>query len=510
MAGKIHNLRLAVRRIDGIEIPAGEVFSFWRQVGRTTRRRGFVSGRELREGCIIPSIGGGLCQLSNALYDAALKAGLEIIERHPHTQVIAGSLAESGRDATVFWNYVDLRFRTQTALRIEAHLDENSLTIKFRGTKCGAPAAVRSLSRPASHLNNCASCGEIDCFRGATEQTDIEFGRSAFLVDEFSPEFDRYVQQERSPDDVLFVPLDGKRFGKANYAWSFDGFRNVRQSITFTAVRSLRSRRLAAQGAARQRDLLANYRKLAEIYARWLSHDVMHITVQQNLLPFLWENGELGGRTFDVLMTALPMGELQTRLDRAAALHPESTTLGDFRADDRLVALEAVALRHARRIITPHSEIAKLFPRRAHRLEWVMPKAENVRKISGPRPSIVFPAATVGRKGCYELREATRGMDVQIVLLGPDIEGRNFWSGRNMARGSGNWREIADMVVLPAFVEHRPRRILQAIAYGIPVIASEACGVEGLPGVTTVRAGDAVELREAIITHLAERQVFSA
>jgi hypothetical protein len=236
----------------------------------------------------------------------------------------------------------------------------------------------------------------------------------------------------------------------------------------------------------------------------------MHITVQQNLLPFLWENGELGGRTFDVLMTALPIGELQTRLDRAAALHPESTTLGDFRADDRLVALEAVALRHARRIITPHSEIAKLFPRRAHRLEWVMPKAENVRKISGPRPSIVFPAATVGRKGCYELREATRGMDVQIVLLGPDIEGRNFWSGRNMARGSGNWREIADMVVLPAFVEHRPRRILQAIAYGIPVIASEACGVEGLPGVTTVRAGDAVELREAIITHLAERQVFLA
>ena len=75
--------------------------------------RGFVKGRELREGCIIPNVGGGLCQVSNALYDAALQAGHEIVERHAHTQVIAGSLAEQGRDATVFWNYVDLRFRSE-------------------------------------------------------------------------------------------------------------------------------------------------------------------------------------------------------------------------------------------------------------------------------------------------------------------------------------------------------------------------------------------------------------
>ena len=68
-------------------------------------------GRELREGCLVPSIGGGLCQLSNALYDAALRAGLQVVERHRHTQVVPGSLAESDRDATVFWNYRDLRLR---------------------------------------------------------------------------------------------------------------------------------------------------------------------------------------------------------------------------------------------------------------------------------------------------------------------------------------------------------------------------------------------------------------
>lgn len=64
-AGKTQNLRVAAARLHGLLIPRGASFSFWRHVGRPTRARGFVRGRELREGCIIPSVGGGLCQLSN-------------------------------------------------------------------------------------------------------------------------------------------------------------------------------------------------------------------------------------------------------------------------------------------------------------------------------------------------------------------------------------------------------------------------------------------------------------
>src|SRR5262249_53374938 len=66
--GKVHNLRRALRALDGIVVPAGETFSFWRQIGRPNRRRGFVAGRMLQQGCLVPSTGGGLCQLSNALY----------------------------------------------------------------------------------------------------------------------------------------------------------------------------------------------------------------------------------------------------------------------------------------------------------------------------------------------------------------------------------------------------------------------------------------------------------
>ena len=499
VAGKIQNLRVAAGAIDGLELPAGEIFSFWKHVGRTTASRGYVRGRELREGCIIPNIGGGLCQLSNALYDAALKANFEILERHAHTLTISGSLAEEGRDATVFWNYVDLRFRSAVPIRIEAGMSSDHLLIKFRGTKQKRPT-LHQIQRngKVDHVNSCASCGMDDCFRSVKPQTNIDFGKTAFLVDEYSSEFDEYIQSKRTDKDLLFLPLDGKRFNRSNYAWTTGGFADFNQSAIVTAIRSIKSRRLVAQGAERQKNLLATYEQLAANYAKKLSFDVLHVVVQQNLLPYLWRSGQLGGRTFDVLMTAMPMTELQRRLDHAFELHGESATLGDFRADQKLLDAEFEALKNARRIITPHTAIAELFPDKAELLSWKLPTVRSVEKVNNQKPQIIFPASTVGRKGCYELREAIRGLDVTIVTLGPNIEGSDFWEGFDVVRGGDDWLETADLLVLPAHVEHKPMRLLRAVASGVPVIASSACGVKNLKGVTTIAAGDAVALREAI------------
>ena len=157
---------------------------------------------------------------------------------------------------------------------------------------------------------SCATCEMGDCHRVVDPAKHRDFGRTAYLTDEFSPEFDRYIQSARTAKDGLFVPLDGSRFRKQNYAWTTSGFARVQQSVLVTAVRSYRSRKLSAQGKARQLNLLATYERLAESYARKLGHDVLHVVVQQNLLPFLWKNGYLGGRTFDVLMTACPDGRI--------------------------------------------------------------------------------------------------------------------------------------------------------------------------------------------------------
>jgi hypothetical protein len=58
---------------------------------------------------------------------------------------------------------------------------------------------------------------------------------------------------------------------------------------------------------------------------------------------------------------------------------------------------------------------------------------------------------------------------------------------------------VGAAVVLPAWVEHQPRRLLQAVAASVPVIATTACGLAGVPGVTTIPIGDVTALRGALI-----------
>ena len=167
--GKVQNLRVACRALDGLVIPAGAVFSVWRHLGPPTRARGYVAGRMLREGCMTPATGGGLCQLSNALYEVALQAGCRIVERHPHSRVVPGSVAAAGRDATIAWNYVDLRFAPEQAVRLYARMDEDSLTVRLLAAQPGAPVSVNSAGLDAApelaEARSCGSCAEVDCFR---------------------------------------------------------------------------------------------------------------------------------------------------------------------------------------------------------------------------------------------------------------------------------------------------------------------------------------------------------
>lgn len=490
-AGKVQNLRVAARAIDGRAFEAGEVFGFWRHVGRPSRRAGFALGREIREGCLVPSIGGGLCQLSNALYDAALRAGFDIVERHAHSVVVPGSLAEVGRDATVFYSYVDLRFTARSRFAIEARLTSDELIVRMwaPGPSTSVrvvPSADRSLAR-----GSCASCEQTSCASHAPRLARVR--RAAFLLDRFVPELDAWVRSERRDGDVLSVPLDGARFGRARYAWSTDGFARVRQTIVPTVVRALSARRLADQGAARQRALLAEDERLARAMARTLGPEDAHLVVSQSMLPFLWRDGALGGRTFDVLMTRFPLEELHARLDRAVSRYPESPTLRDFRAPHALVRAERDALAAAARVVTPHSAIARSFGARAVRVPWMVPSASPI--VRGDR--VVFLGPIVGRAGVHALREAMADRDLHV--RGKDLEDGFDWGTTRVHRIHGDPFDGAAVIVSPAIIEHEPRRLLAAVARGIPVIATEACGLEGVSGVTTLIENEPSALRAAIV-----------
>ncbi|MCW3098038.1 MAG: hypothetical protein JWL77_3656 [Chthonomonadaceae bacterium] len=533
--GKVQNLRCALRRLDGTVVPAGATFSFWQQIGRATRGRGYVEGRQLQEGCLFPAIGGGLCQLSNALYAVALQAGCKIVERHPHTRVIPGSAAEEGRDATVAWNYIDLRFRSTQTLRIEARLTVETLVVRF----CADQALAQGVSEPVSlaeagsHIptpafdapasdaretkrdaalrsvidvraHSCHSCGMEACFRhrdlAAKPVTALPEGRTAFLVDEKTPEFARYLEETHRPDDLLGIPLDGARWERPQYAWKQTGYARVATATAETLARAFAARRLGRYGAARLQAQLEGAEALARRFARTLTPEVTHLCVSQALLPFLWRDGHLGGRTFDVLMTRLPLETLHSRLEGAVQAHPEREggTLTEFRAPQWLVAAEVNALAAANRLITPHAEIAAQFPGRGLRLEWSLPAAKPAKRGT----AVAFPGPTAARKGAYELREVARECDLEIVLLGSELEGDAFWQGvrtRRVSRDLGqNWLEGVGVVVQPALIEDRPRLLLAALAAGVPVIATPACGLGDLAGLTTIPYGDTAALKAAI------------
>jgi len=497
--GKIQNLRLVAKALDGLWMPAGSTFSFWRQVGRCSRLKGYVDGRQLQEGCLVPAIGGGICQLSNALYDVALQAGFEILERHSHTRVVPGSAAEVGRDATVAWNHIDLRWRATVDSRLQVRLTGTRLEVSlWTGSPAREPAPERKRSVPlptVSSIGACGACGEVSCHLFAKGVREVEAVQTAVVVDEMWPEFDAYLATLPATEKEIFMPLDGARRNRSAYAWKTDGYSRVHEALFLTLLRSFRSRRLAQQGAARQRAKLAASSELARHFAKRLSPHVRHLVVTQELLPFLWREGALGGRTFDVLMTRLPMAELQARLDEALARHPERQLLGDFRAPNDIISAESDALRAAAHLVTPHRDIAR-GDRRRILLDWCLPVATS---IEAGRV-VAFPGPTISRKGAYEVREAMQRLGLTIRPMGRDLETGEFWSGIPLSRPSEDrhWLDGVGVVVQPAILEDRPRRLLEAIACGVPVVATAACGVEGLPGVTLVSAADVDSLVSAI------------
>jgi len=515
-AGKVQNLRAACRRLDGLEIHPGGVFSFWRQIGRATPGKGFAIGRELRSGCMVPNLGGGLCQLSGLLHEAALKAGLTVLERHPHSRALPGRVIEPQRDATVFWNYVDLRFLASFGWRLEARLTATELIVSIRANESlektnDSPSPLSSgVPVRATADGDCLTCGVTSCFRHptATRNHPSSAGHAAWLLDGVWPEFAEWCHRHAKEGDRWFTPLDGARWNRPNYAWRPNVGADIRHETWHTLVRSWRQRRLPTQGAIRQKFLLKAQRDLAEAFARQLSPEARHVVVSQTLLPHLWRAGHLGGRTFDVLANRWPLEELQARLDAAAQRHPGSETLVDFRADEDVVDAEREALQAAARVITPHRAIASHFGARALLLEWNTPSTNGRIEDRSTKPRWFFPASALARKGIHELVAVLDGGNEELWVLGKAREGRGDpLHGKSFRSSSAtDWRHCT-AVVLPAWVEHEPRVALRALAHGVPVIASRACGLPGHPLLLEIEAGNSDALRAAM-DRVLSREVF--
>ena len=114
---KVENLKIAIRRLNGIIIKPGEIFSFHYLVGCATRRKGYLDGMLLFNGEALAGVGGGLCQIANLINWLCLHSPLTVTERHHHgfdPFPDDGRVVPFGSGATVFYNYGDYQFTNNT------------------------------------------------------------------------------------------------------------------------------------------------------------------------------------------------------------------------------------------------------------------------------------------------------------------------------------------------------------------------------------------------------------
>lgn len=111
-ANRISNVKLALSRFDVMAVYDGQTVSFNDVVGERSKERGFKEAPEYSGATVVTGYGGGCCQVSTTLYCAVVKAGCDIIERHPHNMTVG--YAKPSMDATVSWKSKDFVFQNNT------------------------------------------------------------------------------------------------------------------------------------------------------------------------------------------------------------------------------------------------------------------------------------------------------------------------------------------------------------------------------------------------------------
>ena len=114
---KVVNLQLAAARLNGVVLRPGETFSYWRLIGKPSRKKGYREGMVLFLGRIGSDVGGGLCQLSNLIFWMTLHTPLTVVERYRHSHDVfpdSNRTQPFGSGATCAYPHRDLMIRNDT------------------------------------------------------------------------------------------------------------------------------------------------------------------------------------------------------------------------------------------------------------------------------------------------------------------------------------------------------------------------------------------------------------
>jgi vancomycin resistance protein YoaR len=123
------NIQLMCDAVDGLVILPGETLSLNTLVGQRTEEKGFRAAPSIIDGQLVDDIGGGICQLAGTLYNAALYADMEIVERVHHTW--PSEYLPVGLDATLNWDNKDLKIRNRSQYPIYISAEFKNLVVKI-------------------------------------------------------------------------------------------------------------------------------------------------------------------------------------------------------------------------------------------------------------------------------------------------------------------------------------------------------------------------------------------
>ena len=144
---RVTNLQVAAKNINGTILYPGDEFSYNKVVGERTAARGFKEAHVFAGGKVVDGLGGGICQVSSTLYNAALLANLEITDRTAH--MMHTGYVKPSLDATVVYGSIDFKFKNnrETPIKIEATVKNGKATTKIYGLKSDKDVIVELESK---------------------------------------------------------------------------------------------------------------------------------------------------------------------------------------------------------------------------------------------------------------------------------------------------------------------------------------------------------------------------
>lgn len=179
------NLRLAANKIDGTVIMPGEIFSYNKVVGKRTIAAGYKNAAIYQDGEVTDGLGGGICQISTTLYNAAIDAGMLIEERRNH--MFVPTYADAGKDATVVWGSTDFKFENRRAypIKIETSVTGGIASVKIYGLKTNEEYDIYDLSIGSKVIKSTDSSLVVESYREYRDENGNVVKRDKLYTDTY-------------------------------------------------------------------------------------------------------------------------------------------------------------------------------------------------------------------------------------------------------------------------------------------------------------------------------------